>query len=153
MLHRDHLKKNLSDFDPDTRDRFIAGAMLPGSWYVRSQQVRKWFKDKFLAKFSEVDIIIAPATPCTAPPIGQKKILINHQEQLLRPNLGYFTQPISAIGLPSCVIPTTDEESGLPIGVQIIAPPWREDLCLRVASHLEKKGFSSPVPVENNFSF
>ena len=53
------LKKNLNDFDPDTRDRFIAGAMLPGSWYVRSQQVRKWFKDKFLAKFNEVDIIIA----------------------------------------------------------------------------------------------
>lgn len=153
LLHRDHLKKNLSDFDPDTRDRFIAGAMLPGSWYVRSQQVRKWFKDKFLAKFNEVDIIIAPATPCTAPAIGQKKILINQQEELLRPNLGYFTQPISAIGLPSCVIPTIDEESQLPIGVQIIAPPWREDLCLRVANFLENKGFSSPSPLENDSFF
>ena len=140
-LHLSRLKSEAEDFDPDTRDRFIAGAMLPAIWYTRALQARDWYHQKVLKIFDEIDILIAPATPCVAPKIGQKMINIDGEEQLLRPNLGYFTQPISAIGLPSCVVPTINSQTNLPIGVQIIAAPWREDLCLRVAKTLENKGF------------
>ena len=145
-LHLPRLRTRPQDFDPDTRDRFIAGAMLPASWYARAQQVRHWYAKKAGEVFSNVDIIIAAATPCVAPPMGEKTLTIRGEAQLLRPNLGYFTQPISAAGLPSCVVPTLDEESGLPIGVQIIAAPWREDLCLRVAHALEERGFAALQP-------
>ena len=57
----------------------------------------------------------------------------------LRPNIGVFTQPISFIGLPVCVAPVW-LDGGLPLGVQVIAPPWREDLALRVARALERSG-------------
>lgn len=140
-LHLPRLKNQANDFDPDTRDRFIAGAMLPASWYIRAQQVRQWYAEQVNAIFTDADIIIAPATPCVAPKIGDKVLEINGEQHPLRPNLGYFTQPISAIGLPSCVVPTMDEETNLPIGVQIIAAPWREDLCLRVAKALENMGY------------
>lgn len=145
-LHVNRLRTRAGDFDPDTRDRFIAGALLPASWYVRALQVRKWYHDQVMALFKVVDVIIAPATPCTAPMMGQKTITIRGVEQLLRPNLGYFTQPISAIGLPTVVVPTLDSENNMPIGVQIIAAPWREDLCIRVAAYLEAKGFTAPTP-------
>lgn len=143
-LHKTRLQQRSGDFDPDTRDRFIAGALLPGEWYLRAQQVRQWYHDQVLKVFERVDVIVAAATPCVAPKSGEKFLTIGGQQQLLRPNLGYFTQPISAIGLPSLVVPTVDQASGLPIGVQIIAPPWREDWCLQVAQHLEQQGFVAP---------
>ena len=140
-LHKTRLQTRAHDFDPDTRDRFLAGTLLPAQWYIRAQQVRHWYRNLTLEVFKDTDIIIAPATPFIAPLMGEKYFNLNGENQLLRPNLGYFTQPISAIGLPSVVVPTIDDETGLPIGVQIIAAPWREDLCLRVACYLEKQGF------------
>jgi 1-carboxybiuret hydrolase len=59
---------------------------------------------------------------------------------LVRPNLGLFTQPLSFIGLPVVVAPVWTNGEKLPIGVQIVAAPWREDLALRVASALERAG-------------
>lgn len=145
-LHLSRLQQSAAEFDPDTRDRFLAGAMLPAAWYIRAQQVRRWYQEKMLALFKNVEVLIAPATPCVAPRQGQKTLKIAGEEQLLRPNLGYFTQPFSAIGLPSIVVPTQDEETGMPIGVQIIAAPWREDICLRVAAYLEDAGFCFVPP-------
>ena len=149
-LHLPRLKLQPENFDKDTRDRFIAGAMLPASWYTRALQVRQWYYENAIKLFETTDILIAAATPCVAPLIGEKKIVINGEEQPLRPNLGYFSQPISAIGLPSCVVPTIDKASGKPIGVQIIAAPWKEDLCLRVAKFLQDQGFIAlPAPFKN----
>ena len=52
-----------------------------------------------------MDAIIAPATPCVAPLIGQKTFVLNGQEVPLRPNIGIYTQPISFIGLPVVAVP------------------------------------------------
>jgi len=56
----------------------------------------------------------------------------------VRANLGIYTQPISFIGLPVVAVPVPLQP--LPIGVQIIAAPWREDVALRVAHALEQAG-------------
>jgi Asp-tRNA(Asn)/Glu-tRNA(Gln) amidotransferase A subunit family amidase len=61
----------------------------------------------------------------------------------VRPNLGIFTQPISFIGLPVVAVPIPLKP--MPIGVQIIAAPWREDLALRVAAELEKNGVAAAM--------
>ncbi len=88
--------------------------------------------------FDEVDAIIAPATPCTAPLIGQQTFMFGDTEMPVRANLGIYTQPISFIGLPVVAVPVP--LTPLPIGVQIIAAPWREDMALRLAHALEVKG-------------
>jgi aspartyl-tRNA(Asn)/glutamyl-tRNA(Gln) amidotransferase subunit A len=63
----------------------------------------------------------------------------------VRANLGVYTQPISFIGLPVVSVPVP--LTPLPIGVQIIAAPWREDIALRIAHALEKTGVvASPLP-------
>lgn len=142
-LHRDHMMDRLEDFDSDTRDRFLAGSLQPASWYLRAQAVRRWYQAQVLQEFKSVDIIIAPATPCVAPKIGSKWLEIKGEQVPLRPNLGLFTQPFSAIGLPVCTVPLWLEAGeGMPIGVQLVAPPWREDLCLRVAYWLEQQGIA-----------
>ncbi len=144
-FHLERLRSRADDFDPDTRDRFIAGALLPASWLVEAQRVRRWFHDRAMALFSAVDLIVAPATPCTAPAIGQKFMPLKGEGVEVRPNLGLFTQPLSCIGLPVAAVPI--RTGPMPIGVQIVAAPWREDLCLRAAQHLEASGIAaSPRP-------
>ena len=65
----------------------------------------------------------------------------------MRPNIGIFTQPISFIGLPVVAVPVPLKP--LPIGVQIIAAPWREDVALRIARALEKENVAqAPRPLE-----
>ena len=140
-LHLDRLRTRAAEFDPDTRARFLAGALLPAAWLVRAQRFRRWYYEQVLALFDTVDVILAPATPCPAPLLGQRTLRLGTAEVPLRPNLGLFTQPISCIGLPVAVAPLQGA-GGLPIGVQIIAAPWREDLCLRVAATLEAAGLA-----------
>ncbi len=72
--------------------------------------------------------------------------MLDGEEVLVRPNLGVFTQPISFIGLPTVAAPVWTDGEPLPIGVQIIAAPWREDLALRAARALEREGIvSAPI--------
>jgi aspartyl-tRNA(Asn)/glutamyl-tRNA(Gln) amidotransferase subunit A len=139
-LHLSRLRERRQDFDPDVRDRLIAGAMLPGAWVVQAQKFRRWWRDEVLELFRGVDVLLAPATPCRAPRIGQKTFVIDGREMLVRPNLGLYTQPLSFIGLPVVAVPVWTAGEHLPIGVQVIAPPWREDLALRVAYALERDG-------------
>jgi 1-carboxybiuret hydrolase len=139
-LHLERLRARGPDFDPDVRDRLIAGAMLPGAWAAQAQKFRRRFQSEALALFRDVDILLAPATPCRAPRIGQRTFVLDGREMLVRPNIGLFTQPLSFIGLPVVVAPVWTDGEKLPIGVQIVASAWREDLALRVASALEQAG-------------
>ena len=140
-LHLDRLRTRARDFDPAVRDRLIAGAMVPAALVNQAQKFRRWYRERVLELFKDVDVILAPATPCTAPKIGQQTFVLDGVEMALRPNIGIYTQPISFIGLPvvAAPIPLTP----LPIAVQIIAAPWREDVALRVAQALEQAGVAS----------
>ena len=138
-LHLDRLRDRPGDFDPATRDRLIAGAAIPAAWVIRAQRFRRWYRERVLALFETTDIVLAPATPCRAPALGQATIVMDGVTLPLRPNIGVFTQPVSLIGLPVCAVPVWLDD-GLPLGVQVIAPPWREDLALRVARTLERSG-------------
>jgi AtzE family amidohydrolase len=144
-LHLDRLRTRPADFDPAVRDRLLAGAMIPGALVDRAQKFRRWYRSRVLELFQSVDVIVAPATPCVAPKLGQQTFVIDGAELPVRPNIGIFTQPISFIGLPVVAVPVPLDP--LPIAVQIIAPPWREDLALQVARVLERIGVvAAPAP-------
>lgn len=145
-LHLDKLRNRPQDFDPATRDRFLAGALIPNSWYMQAQRFRKWFRDRVREIFQKVDIIIAPTTPISAPLIGQQTMILDGEEILVRPHLGLFTQPLSFIGLPVLSVPI-QRANALPLGVQLIAAPYNEALILRVAAVLEAKGVLSVTVV------
>ncbi len=149
-LHLDRLRERPEDFDPDTRDRLLAGAMLPAVWVEKAQKLRRAYRDKVLRLFEEVDAILAPATPMKAPKIGQKTAMFGGVELPVRPNMGIFTQPISFIGLPVAAVPVWLKGDNLPLGVQVIAAPWREDVCLRIAHQLETAGVCA-APVAKGF--
>ncbi|MDB5808258.1 MAG: AtzE family amidohydrolase [Betaproteobacteria bacterium] len=140
-LHLHNLRRRAQDFEPLSRDRFLAGALVPAAWYLQAQRFRHWYAQRVAALFVDVDVIIAPATPVTATPIGAETVTIAGETMPIRPNMGIFTQPISFIGLPVAAVPI-HRTGRMPIGIQVIAAPWREDLCLRVAAALEAAGIA-----------
>jgi aspartyl-tRNA(Asn)/glutamyl-tRNA(Gln) amidotransferase subunit A len=144
-LHFDRLRNQADEFDPAVRDRLLAGTLIPSALVVKAQNFRRWYRARVLELFKSCDAILAPATPCTAPKIGQQTFTLGGVELPVRPNLGIYTQPISFIGLPVVAVPVPLQP--LPIGVQIIAAPWREDIALRIAHALERTGaVAAPRP-------
>ncbi|KAB8319301.1 Asp-tRNA(Asn)/Glu-tRNA(Gln) amidotransferase GatCAB subunit A [Tolypothrix campylonemoides VB511288] len=144
-LHLEKLRSRPQDFDPATRDRFLAGTLIPSSWYIQAQRFRRWYRGKVQEIFQKVDVILAPTTPISAPLIGQQTMILDGEEILVRPHLGLFTQPLSFIGLPVLSVPIQLPNT-LPLGVQLIAAPYNEALILQVASVLEANGVvSAPV--------
>ncbi|UOM32657.1 AtzE family amidohydrolase [Acuticoccus sp. I52.16.1] len=138
-LHLGNLRTRPDDFDPATRDRLLAGTLIPGIHYVRAQRARLAFRATMRALFAEVDVLVAPTTPMRAPALGATTTMIGGEEVLLRPNIGIYTQPISFVGLPVVNVPV-QVPGELPAGVQLIAPAWREDLALAAAKRLEDEG-------------
>jgi aspartyl-tRNA(Asn)/glutamyl-tRNA(Gln) amidotransferase subunit A len=144
-LHLERLRKRPDDFDPAVRDRLIAGAMIPAPFVDKAQKFRRWYRAQVLELFKTVDLILAPATPCVAPKLGQVNFVLDGVELPVRANIGIHTQPISFIGLPVVAVPVPLEP--MPIGVQLIAAPWREDIALRAAYALERMGVAAaPSP-------
>ncbi|ASM10588.1 MULTISPECIES: AtzE family amidohydrolase [Serratia] len=138
------LRSQPERFEPLSRERLLAGAMLPATWYLQAQRFRHAFRRQAAPLFKHWDILIAPATPCSATPIGQETMRINGVDLPIRASMGMLTQPISFLGLPVVTVPLKSA-SGLPIGLQLIAPPWREDLALRAAYALECAGIATCV--------
>ena len=140
-LHLADLRTRQQDFEPLSVDRFIAGALQPAAWYLRAQRYRRLYRDKVNALFERWDVLLAPATPVSASLIGAEWLDINGTQQPSRPSMGLLTQPISFAGCPVVAAPMWPTGTGgMPIAVQIIAAPWREDLAFRAAQVLSAAG-------------
>ena len=138
-LHAARLRANADDFDPATRDRLAAGALLPAAWYIRAQRFRSWFHEHIEELFARVDVLVAPATPFPATQIGRQTLMLDGAEFEIRPNLGVFTQPLTLAGVPVVSVPVIAPRT-LPLGVQLVGRAGSENLLLALAVELERRG-------------
>jgi AtzE family amidohydrolase len=141
-LHFERIRTRAADFDPETRDRFIAGTMVPAPWYVAAQRFRSWYRAAVNRLFEDVDVILAPATPFPALGVDQTMMDLGGRQVPARANIGIFTQPISFAGLPVVAVPVWLAGERMPIAVQVIAAPWREDVALKAAAMVEAQGIA-----------
>ena len=140
-LHLNDLRTRADEFEPLSVDRFIAGALQPADWTIKAHRVRRMYRDKVNALFRDWDILITAATPVSAPVIGTEWLDINGTQYPARAAMGLLTQPISFAGCPVVAAPMWPTQTGgMPLGVQIIAAPWREDLAFRTAQTLAAAG-------------
>lgn len=140
--HLDDLRARPQSFHPGTRDRFLAHALVPAQWYLHAQRYRAWHKAQVLGLFEAVDVLLLPATPCTAPLLGQMTLTVHGQEWPTGPMLGWFTQPLAGTDCPALTVPVA-RDGKLPIGVQLLAAPNREDMLFDVAAQLEALGVAA----------
>jgi aspartyl-tRNA(Asn)/glutamyl-tRNA(Gln) amidotransferase subunit A len=146
--HLPELRTRALEFDPATRDRLIAGAMLPASAYFAAERFRAWFADQATSVFQQVDVLIAPAVSDVAPRIDDAMVTVAGERVPARANLGIMTQPISFIGLPVITVPLK-RPGKLPLGLQLIATQGGEPALFALAEELEAAGLtgcSAPTP-------
>jgi aspartyl-tRNA(Asn)/glutamyl-tRNA(Gln) amidotransferase subunit A len=138
-LHRAELAKRALAFDPETRDRLIAGNLVPTELRDRAAAFGDWFRAQALALLDEYDVLIAPATSDVAPLIAEPMIHTAGGLAPARANLGMLAQPISLAGLP--VLSAPIRRAGmLPLGLQLIGAPGREGQLFDLAERLERAG-------------
>jgi aspartyl-tRNA(Asn)/glutamyl-tRNA(Gln) amidotransferase subunit A len=134
----DFYKTVRANFGPEVKRRIILGTFALSSGYYdayfrKACQVRRLVKNDFDRVFKDCDVILGPVGPTTAYRKGEKaadplKMYLND----------ILTIPCNLAGLPGMSVPCGKDEKGLPIGIQVIAPQFRDDLVLRVGAAIEK---------------
>jgi AtzE family amidohydrolase len=138
-LHLPDLCQRALDFDPATRDRLIAGAMVPASAYRDAERFRAWFRAQVATIFDRFDVLIAPVTGDVAPRIDHPFVEVDGALMPARSHLGLFTQPLSFIGLPVLAVPLARPGS-LSLGIQLIAAPGGEARLFALARRFVEDG-------------
>jgi aspartyl-tRNA(Asn)/glutamyl-tRNA(Gln) amidotransferase subunit A len=141
-LHLPSLRRRALDFDPATRDRLIAGALLPAAALLQARRFGSSFQAQVREMLERFDLLLAPTCPGPVPRIDAALVNVGGKTASARVNLGIYTQPVSLAGVPVlaaplATLPATAADS-LPLGIQIMAAPGREALLFSVARHLEK---------------
>lgn len=143
--HLPELRRRALAFDPATRDRLIAGALMPASYYRDAQRFRETFRAAAETLFERHDVLIAPCVGEVAPLIDDPHVTVDGARMPARAHLGLFTQPLSFIGLPVIAAPLL-RPGKLPLGLQIVGRPGSEATLFALAGRLEREGFTGATP-------
>lgn len=125
------------EFGADVRVLFDQGVLLAATDYVNAQRLRGQFRDAFLRVFDGIDVLLTPVTPTVAKRIGETMIEVGGVPEDFRLATTRFVRGINVLGFPAISIPCGFGESGMPIGLQLIARPFGERTLLRAAAALE----------------
>lgn len=124
-------------FGPDVLALLDQGRLLPATMYVQAQRLRTRFVNDVRKLWKRVDCILTPATPTTAPLIGQTQIDIAGSPEDVRLAATRLVRAVNLLGLPALSIPAGNDAEGLPVGLQLIGPPNAEKPLLRIGAALE----------------
>jgi len=135
-VHQTHLHRR-GDFGADVLALLDEGSLIPAVDYVNAQRQRKLLLDEFHKLFNDIDCLFTPSTPITAPRIGQTEIALDGAQYNTRILTTRFARGINVLGFPALSIPCGTSAEGLPIGLQMIARPFEENLLLGLGEALE----------------
>jgi aspartyl-tRNA(Asn)/glutamyl-tRNA(Gln) amidotransferase subunit A len=130
-IHARWLGDRGDDYAPLTRQQIEFGFTVPAVAYVRAQQYRRHLTNQFLAAFDQVDAILSPTAPWVAP--AEDPAVMDEEGAAEARRTGLY----NLTGLPALTVNCGFDPSGLPIGLQIAAPPHADALCLSIAAAYE----------------
>ena len=145
--HRARYVDRLADYGEDVQ-RFLAiGAGIPAIDYIEAQRARRGVLADMLSAFKEVDLLLTPTLPIEAPPVGQETTRWEDGDEDALTTLIRFTCPFNQAGLPAITVPCGLGTSGLPVGIQLVGPPFAEARVLRAATEVERAlGWTGTLP-------
>ena len=134
-VHQANLHRR-GDFGADVLAMLDQGSLVPAADYVNAQRLRKVLLGEFHALFRRIDCLLTPTTPITAPRIGQNEITLDGVTHDTRMLTTRFVRGFNVLGFPALSIPCGSSSQGLPIGLQIVARPFEENLVLMLGEAL-----------------
>ncbi len=137
-FHHRLLAERAEAYGADVRARLEFGLALPAAVYLHAQRARRLILEQVLDVFREIDVLVTPATPVTAPRIGQARVEVNGRDYDVRSTLTRFSSPFNLVGFPALVVPCGFDGRGLPVGLQIVGRPFEERTVLRVGDAYQR---------------
>jgi aspartyl-tRNA(Asn)/glutamyl-tRNA(Gln) amidotransferase subunit A len=131
-------------FGADVLALLDQGRLVPATDYINAQRLRRKMRGEFDQMWSEIDCLVTPTTPNTAPKIGDTTVRLGGQDEDVRLATTRLVRGINALGYPALSLPCGLSATGMPIGLQIIGPAFEEALILRVGAALEDGGVGIP---------
>jgi aspartyl-tRNA(Asn)/glutamyl-tRNA(Gln) amidotransferase subunit A len=131
--HRDLLKEHADKLYPPVRLRIEAGLFITAADYLKAQQGRSLFNKSLSDLFLQVDALVGPSQPITAPPLLANTVEINGETIGTTAALTQYSRPYNISGTPAISIPCGFSKSGMPIGLQVAGKAYDEALVLRIA--------------------
>lgn len=113
------------------------GRLIPAIDYLNAQRVRRVLARDFSKIWKHLDCLMTPATPITAPKIGEMTVAFGSITEDVRTAATRLTRPFNVLGWPALALPCGFSSSGLPIGLQLVGPPQQEDSLLQAGAALE----------------
>jgi aspartyl-tRNA(Asn)/glutamyl-tRNA(Gln) amidotransferase subunit A len=135
--HEETLRSRAASYQPDVRALLEQGRQVTAVDYVKAQRVRAHLKSVWQRLFADIDVLVAPTAPVTAPLVGQNTLSWNGSEEDVTAALVRLTSPANVTGQPALSVPCGLDDDALPIGIQIIGRPFAEHTILRVGHSLE----------------
>jgi aspartyl-tRNA(Asn)/glutamyl-tRNA(Gln) amidotransferase subunit A len=135
--HAENVAKNPELYQPETLRRIRSGERVSAAEYIQRRRELEEARRSIVRIFADVDVLVTPTMPMPAPAITD----LRADPAALRPaelKLLRNTRPFNVWGLPAISVPCGLTQSGLPIGLQIAGPHWREDLVLQLAHAYEQ---------------
>ena len=137
-IHLKWLKTKANDYAEDVKNMLMEGTKIPAIEYIRAQKLRNELRYELLKLLKKVDVIVVPTTIITAPRFDDLEVsnidgkIIKIREALLRNTIVF-----NITGLPSVSIPVGLSKDGMPVGVQIVGSPFKEEKILSLAYKYE----------------
>jgi aspartyl-tRNA(Asn)/glutamyl-tRNA(Gln) amidotransferase subunit A len=131
--HAAEVESRPQDFGADVLERLVRGAGIPAERITGAWEAQTALREQFLRFFDAFEVLLTPATPEVASPIGEANPL------KAAPELTRFTAPFNLTGLPALSIPCGFTRDGLPIGLQLVGPPGSEWKLLQAAYAYEQQ--------------
>jgi len=123
----------------DVRTLVEMGRFVTAPDYLKAEQLRRLLMEDFARAFTEVDVIVGPTTPLAAWRIGERTVRIGNADESVLAASWRLTYPWNLIGVPAISLPCGLDARGLPIGLQIAAPPFKEADLFRLAHAYEAR--------------
>jgi aspartyl-tRNA(Asn)/glutamyl-tRNA(Gln) amidotransferase subunit A len=136
-VHEPYIRKQRKLYGDDVKALIDMGRVIPGVDYVQAQRLRRRAQGVYNSILKQVDCLLVPATPFTAPNIGQTEISVDGEMEDVRIATTRLVRGMNALGLPSLAMPAGFTQSGMPIGMQLIGRPFGERELLRIGAAIE----------------
>lgn len=146
--HSAYLQERGELYSMDFRAGLALGQTLLAEHYVRAKRFVEVYRQKTNALFDEVDLILTPATPEIAQPLGTVKTTRNGVDEAVGNAITRFTTFFNMSGHPALTMPCAMHSEGLPIALQLVGRYFEETTVLRAAHAIERNdAFAIPRPM------
>lgn len=132
-FHRERLIQKPEEFGNDVLMRLREGANFTAVEYAEARHAQAIYRHRLNTLFHSHELLLLPTVPMAAPSLNDPAALDS-----ARASLSYYTAPFNMTGLPAISVPCGFTSDNLPIGLQIVGAPWREDMILRAAYAYER---------------